>query len=157
MPSSRSKDVKKGRAESLFANYLHHFLPRRIYIDHSFYTTEDNNPYTPDMIYYNKKTHIGCVIEIDEPYSARDLIPIHYLYDESYSNGDGIRNTYFTKRGWSVLRFAEEQVVTNPKGCLDYLIELLCYLGESGLESKLPGRSLQEVKCWTYEEASVMA
>ena len=88
--------------------------------------------------------NIYIAIEIDEPYSIGSsgaLIPIHTV------GSDTIRNKYFAILGWSVIRFAEEQVAKHPEMCVEVISH---FVSTGGLPKIKP------VKCWTTDEAQSM-
>ena len=66
----------------------------------------------PDMIYYNEEYGIGIVIEIDEEIAQENNEPIHYFENKR----DYIRNEFFFKEEWSIIRFSEQQIIKNILG-----------------------------------------
>lgn len=102
-------------------------------------------------------------IEIDEPYVGLTGQPIHYI-----DCGDSIRDSFFIKNGWIVVRFTEEQVVKKPNLCIDLLHDIvLDCLGYSTTDlskfpnlpytSKLLLKSTTRYERWTRDEAHEMA
>ena len=84
-------------------------------------TGNKTNPYEPDIaiIYNSTEKSLRIDIEIDEPYASITRQPTHYIgVDEN-------RDTYFTERGWIVVRFSEYQVHTYPDQCIKYLYSLI--------------------------------
>ena len=79
--------------------------------------------FEPDLAYIDKEKGIFIDIEIDEPYSGWERKPIHY----KINNGtiDDLRNSHFTERGWTVIRFSEKQIYNHPKSCLKKIYQLL--------------------------------
>ena len=57
-------------------------------------------------------------VEIDVPYT-RDGEPVHYV-----ACGDQFRDALLSRHGWTVVRFAGQQLLANPKACADYLLHL---------------------------------
>ena len=57
-------------------------------------------------------------VEIDVPYT-RDGEPVHYV-----ACGDQFRDAWLSRHGWTVVRFAGQQLLANPKACADYLLHL---------------------------------
>lgn len=93
-----------------------------------------------------KKLYID--IEIDEPYDIVSHNPIHYK-----GNGDNLRDRYFIRNGWCVLRFAEQQIVDNIEGTINYVKRVLAWLtDENGI--KIHNNTLKEINRWSYEEAT---
>lgn len=71
-------------------------------------------PYSPDICYIIDGIYFD--IEIDEPYykdGQGNVFPCHGYDDYK----DDSRNEFFLERNWIVIRFAEEQVARNIKGC----------------------------------------
>lgn len=101
---------------------------------------------TPDLAYIDLEKNLFIAIEIDEPYTINNegnLIPIHYkgLDDE--------RNKALLANGWSIIRFAESQVVFSTKQC-DRFISSFLYNEQSQEEE------LVTVPTWTQEDALKM-
>ena len=57
-------------------------------------------------------------VEIDVPYT-KDNEPVHYI-----TCGDQFRDALLSRHGWTVVRFAGQQLLANPKACADYLLHL---------------------------------
>lgn len=78
-------------------------------------------------------------VEIDVPYDTH-LKPVHYK-----NCGDGFRDALMSRHGWTVVRFGGNQLLSNPKACAEFLMNL-------DDVSILPQQSL-----WTRSEALKMA
>ena len=110
-----------------------------------------NYSYRPDFCLYWKKKNLYIDIEIDEPYDIVSRKPIHYQ-----GNGDNLRDRYFTRNGWCVIRFAEQQVKENIEGVINYIGRVLRWLtGENGI--KIKEDTLVPIGRWSYEEATTMS
>lgn len=57
-------------------------------------------------------------VEIDVPYT-KDNEPVHYA-----ACGDRYRDAWLSHHGWTVVRFAGQQLLANPQACADYLLHL---------------------------------
>ena len=92
-------------------------------------------------------------VEIDEPYDSITRTPKHCL------NENWLRDSWFTNRGWIVIRFAEEQVKKQPKYCLAFIAKVIhSVYPEYHIPSHL--RNMTDPKLitqWTAEEAVQMA
>lgn len=75
-------------------------------------------------------------VEIDVPYTAEGE-PVHYA-----ACGDRFRDAWLSRHGWTVVRFAGQQLLDNPKACADYLLHL-----------DKPASALLPVNRWTRNEA----
>ena len=110
-----------------------------------------NYSYRPDVCLYWKKRNIYVDIEVDEPYDIVSRKPIHYK-----GNGDNLRDRYFIRNGWCVIRFAESQIHKNIEGVTNYIKRMLRWLTND--ESiKYDEDTLESVERWTYEQAEQMA
>lgn len=91
-------------------------------------------------------------IEIDEPYIGNDGTPIHFL-----KGNDEERDTFFTRKNWLVIRFAESQIIENPSACCELISDVVqnlkrCVIEDFSLQSKI-----KVVASWTSEEAHKLA
>lgn len=110
-----------------------------------------NYSYRPDFCLYWERKKLYIDIEIDEPYDIVSRKPIHYK-----GNGDNLRDRYFIRNGWCVIRFAEQQIAENLEGAINYVKRVLAWLtDENGI--RIHKNSLADVKRWSYEEANVMS
>ncbi len=153
LPTHRSNGHKKGRIELMFANYLNYHLPGMIAIDYCFETSEQNLPYIPDIIYFNKETGLAIIIEIDEPYTGRQ--PIHYV-EKDYKSIDESRNYFFLRKNWIIIRFAEEQVALNPAGCLSEIRQVITEFQDIYPDPPMKFH-IHKIKKWTAQEAEEMS
>ena len=110
-----------------------------------------NYSYHPDVCLYWKQKNIYVDIEVDEPYDILSRQPIHYM-----GNGDLLRDRYFIRNGWCVIRFAEQQVHDNVKGVTNYIKRVLSWLTEDDNIS-FDENSLDPIERWSYEQAETMA
>lgn len=110
-----------------------------------------NYSYRPDFCLYweNKKLYID--IEIDEPYDIVSRKPIHYQ-----GNGDNLRDRYFIRNGWCVLRFSEQQIKENAEGVINYVKRILRWLTDES-EIKFHEDTLDSINRWSYEDATEMS
>jgi hypothetical protein len=109
--------------------------------------------YEPDFIFKEVSKGLLIDIEIDEPYSGRSRKPMHYL-----NCSDVDRDHYFNKSGWVVIRFAEEQVVRNPYGCIKYIAGVIDSLIQTNYSKSIGDTpDLNTVRKWTFDEAVAMA
>lgn len=110
-----------------------------------------NYSYRPDFCLYWEKKNLYIDIEIDEPYDIVSRKPIHYL-----GNGDNLRDRYFIRNGWCVLRFAEQQIKDNAKGVINYVKRILKWLTDES-EIKFHEDTLDSINRWFYEDATEMS
>ena len=140
---------KEGTAEEYFFNLLRNLN------DYTVYRTIKFEVFYPDFILLHKESNIFIDIEIDEPYSYQDRLPIHY--DDIDEN----RNNYFTDNGFFVIRFSEDQIVYNTKMCINVIEDCINSVKRSFNEYDFfrNSKSYNVIKCkaWNYEEAFNMA
>lgn len=108
------KSYKKGATELFFEYKLDKYFRGHI-LKNSILDDERKKPYMPDYVIQYPMYGIYIDIEIDEPYAFRSGAPIH--------TEDSARNDYFLKNGWSIIRFAEEQICKQPELCCKVIAE----------------------------------
>ncbi len=143
---SRNLDNRKrGRTELMFLDKLFKAFGNQIKVD----VSPDAYNYFPDFTFVCNTTGLHIDIEIDEPYTIKEKEPIHYLY-----SNDDLRNSFFLKQNWCVIRFAEEQIASQPDEC----VELIKNFSEA-IRDKTPTfcQNVNMLPKWSYEEALVMA
>ena len=101
---------------------------------------------------FDKELNLYIDIEIDEPYIGNDGTPIHFL-----KGNDEERDTFFTRKNWLVIRFAESQIVENPLACCELISNVVLNLKKCVIEDFSSQSKIQVVKSWTYEEAHKLA
>lgn len=105
--------------------------------------------YHPDIALIWKKYNLYFDIEIDEPYDILSRKPIHYIDSSDY-----LRNIYFTRQGWVVLRFSEEQVIKSTDDCIKYVASILKKITHVNIfDSLLEGFQIVESNRWTYNQS----
>ncbi|GGR38535.1 UvrD-helicase domain-containing protein [Deinococcus ruber] len=80
--------------------------------------------YHPDYVYVDPAQRLRIDIELDEPYVLNTRLPIHYL-DDDHKSVDHTRDQAFLSAGWPIIRFSEQQAVTDPLGCARQLADLI--------------------------------
>ena len=105
-------------------------------------------PYEP-VIVLTDETGRWCVdVEIDAPYHGWYRVPLHYV-----DGKDAVRDRYFNECGWTVVRFTERQVRTQPEYCVKLLKSVIDCL--QGCCAELSNEVEQENR-WTFKEAVAM-
>ena len=150
--NERYPNPKKGESEDLFLNILRRFFGDKIkknyYLPGSF-----ERQYKPDFVYFDKENNLFIDIEIDEPYVINTGLPIHYI------NSDDLRDNFFGKNGWLVIRFAEVQVVRQPESCCKVIAEQISQILPKfnfPFALKLEN-DVTQVPKWSKSEAETMA
>lgn len=156
------KDYKKGASHDYFKEFLANHFGERIQEDAALILSRaysfgedawgnEKRPYISDFAYVDRNIKLCIAIEIDEPYTKFDKIPIH-LHDSP-------RNELFRENNWVVIRFAEEQVVRHPELCCKLIkkviyaiTEDLTFTNEDSIDSEVP-----KISCWTFESSRKLA
>jgi hypothetical protein len=119
LPSKSSDTTKLGASEFQFGQILEkHFAPH-IYSQQELLPLNHQNAYSADFLFVEPNTNLHIDIEIDEPFSFATHEPIHCVGMDDY------RNKCFVESNWIVLRFAEEQVSSQPLRCLRVLANVI--------------------------------
>lgn len=119
LPSKSSDTTKLGACESPFGEILEKYFAPHIYSQQELPPLNHQNAYTSDFLFVEPNTKLHIDIEIDEPFSFATNTPIHYVGKDDY------RNKCFVEANWIVLRFAEEQVSSQPLRCLRVLSNVI--------------------------------
>ena len=153
--------ANKGLSESYFLSYLQKWFdyPWRI-IEHCQFQGERYTP-TADFILINDDFKLGIDLEIDEPYTLKESMPIHLVEERKYI----IRDKFFLGLGYIVIRFAEYQIAKYPDYCCLHIVRVLNQFLDRELKISLPhATEIQplkpedwRVKTWTQRESQIMA
>ena len=131
MPHENSyiKFPKKGRSNKLgftensFFNELNRYFSSqfKVYNDRHILLNNNYSAYEPDFLLINEKNekNIFINIEIDEPYDGISRVPTHEINQDSY------RDSFFTNRGYIVIRFTEKQIFEEAKECCVYIFNVI--------------------------------
>lgn len=153
--------ANKGLSESYFLSHLQKWFnyPWRI-IEHCQFQGERYTP-TADFILINDDLKLGIDLEIDEPYTIKESMPIHLVEDRKYI----IRDKFFLELGYIVIRFAEYQIAKYPDYCCLHIVRVLNQFLDRELKISVPqATEIQplkpqdwKVKTWTQRESQIMA
>lgn len=136
--------LDKGVLEDFFFDYLKSIFTDKVF--NSIKININGTFVTPDFVIIDNERKKNIIIEIDEPYTIdadRNLIPIHI------KAMDDERNILLLKNGWSVVRFAEEQIIKYPNECIKQIVD---FMEKSQLNADFP----HKIKCWLYDESKIM-
>ena len=153
--------ANKGLSESYFLSYLQKWFdyPWRI-IEHCQFQGERYTP-TADFILINDDLKLGIDLEIDEPYTLKESMPIHLVEDRKYI----IRDKFFLRLGYIVIRFAEYQIAKYPDYCCLHIVRVLNQFLDRDMKITVPhATEIQplksqdwRVKTWSQRESQIMA
>lgn len=150
----RPKDIsyndfrpKSGAHDNFFANKLKQYFGDKIKMD-----VRLSNRY-PDIALINEKTKFYLDIEIDEVYDLESKFALHSV------GTDDLRNEYFIRKGWYVLRFTEEQVVKQTLSCCKYVSQVYAYftLDKKPLYFLTAIQDVNFNEQWDFEKANRLA
>ncbi|MBG6112227.1 hypothetical protein IWX84_003130 [Flavobacterium sp. CG_9.10] len=142
----KTKAFTKGKSENFFLSILYKNFGNQVTVD----VVPDigKNPFQPDFLIICSQTNFHLIIEIDEPYSVENGLPIHHE-----RSTDSSRNDFFKEINWGIIRFSEKQIIQNTNECCDLIINVLEALRT---KQKKVINNVQLDKKWTYEEAIIM-
>ena len=116
---SGSGNAPVGASEEQFGFVLNHYFGDWMRSQQEMLPDGHERPYTADFLIVEPNTGLHLDIEVDESHSFATGEPTHYLGDDDY------RNKCFVDAGWVVIRFAEEQVVSQPARCCRFIANVL--------------------------------
>jgi len=111
------------------------------------------NAIVPDFLLFDRVNNIYLDIEIDEPYVWKENIITHFI------GADFGRDFTVTQANWFILKFTEEQIITNPLKAIKIIevtfshIQALKYGMESNFSNSYPGFTS---KAWTRDDCTRM-
>jgi hypothetical protein len=150
----KGRSDKKGYTEDDFLIHLNrHFKESYSVFNDRHIPTENGRPYEPDFVLSSEKDNknIFINIEIDEPYDGWLRTPTHCIGEND------LRDEFFTKRGWIVIRFAEIQIHLEPKKCCAYIAKVIHSI-DSTFNSDLLNESIpNQVVQWDNLQAKKWA
>ena len=155
--TGRTSVVAAGAAEYGFYRHLQRAFGSRIH--RRLVVRLGDRGYHPDFAFFDPETRLRLDIELDEPYGQRDRLAIHFAEpcgaDGQLVAVDEGRDEAFLAGRWVVVRFAEAQVVTDPRGCCRVVADVVAQItGEvfSGLADTPP---VAPVPRWTRAQANL--
>lgn len=153
----KGRTLRKGFSEDYFNNYLVKYFSHefQIYNDRHITLFDSSVRYEPDftLIKESNGKNIFINIEIDEPYEGTNDIENRKI---THVIGTTLKRDFeFTKRGWIVIRFSEQQIVTQTLSCLLFIADILKLIDPT---CSIPDffENVDEIKhepCWTQSVA----
>ena len=105
-------------------------------------------PYEPTIVLTDGMGKWFVDVEIDAPYHGWYRVPLHFTEGK-----DAVRDGYFNRCGWTVVRFTERQVRTQPDACIALLKSVIdCVEGSS----EEPTIAVTPEDRWTFKKALAM-
>jgi len=121
------KEVKLGVSENIFLPFLKRTFGEKIRRGIVVSDSANFEFYFPDFFYHDILKQIYVDIEIDEPYELKTGKPIHCTYNDTR------RDNFFMGNYWSVIRFSEKQVITEPENCIKTIKSIVNSLEDRSL------------------------
>ena len=146
-------DAPAGVSEKTFYQITKRIFPN-IVQGVAFHNPKFSHPYSADFLIVHT-SGLSIDIKIDEPYVGNTKEPHHCI-----SQGkDDIRNQFFTKNNWVVIRFSEKQVVKYPYPCCKVIAQVIAKVsGDFTFLSQLNNvPSLPPEPMWTIKQAKKWA
>ena len=119
---SGAGDAPVGASEGLLENVLRHYFGEIVYPQQKMLPPGHNLHYTADFLIVELSTGLHIDLEVDEPISFATGKPTHCIGEDDY------RNKCFVDANWLVIRFAEEQVSSQPERCARFLAGAIAQL-----------------------------
>jgi len=151
--NSKDSNHPKGYSEEGFLKYLQKYFPGKIHTNLKLIIPSSTLYYHPDFAYIDLQTGLHIDIEVDEPYFHKTKKPTHFL------NSDNNRNSFFSRKGWIVIRFSERQVIMQTRSCCKTIATIIAEtIGDEKILDKFDNiPNLKKEKQWTFNEATKMA
>ena len=144
----------KGAKENDFLIYLNEHFKSMFDVSNSRHVlTRKGRPYEPDFVISSEKDNknIFIDIEIDEPYDLRMRTPTHNVGEND------LRDDFFIKRGWIVIRFAERQIHYEPLECCALIAKVINSIDSTFNSYLLMEANPAEIEQWDSLQAKKWA
>ena len=147
--------AQEGASEGRFRSYLQQYFPNKTHVRLTLEIPNFPHPFTPDIAYIDRAINLYIDIEVDEPY-------VYHTGDATHHTGvwkDNNRNNFFNDKGWIVIRFSEQQVVSHPHSCCKTVAQVIAQIiGDNSILNQFVNTpDLQQQRRWTENEAIQMA
>jgi len=155
-PYRRQSIHRNGHMDKPFMEYLNSVFGNHLLVIGDCGILPQNNtlPFEPDVAIIDENNpNIRIDIEIDEPYSAIERKPIHYI-----GCGDEFRDLYMNNLGWIVIRFTEKQVFCDKEGCVAFIARVMFSINPKMdfLKKFISHPNPSPINRWTEFEAKIM-
>ncbi|NMF62493.1 hypothetical protein DP113_34015 (plasmid) [Brasilonema octagenarum UFV-E1] len=143
-------DAPIGASEGLFENVLKHYFGEIVFPQQVMLPPGHQLAYTADFLIVEPNTRLHIDLEVDEPISFATGKPTHCIGEDDY------RNKCFVDANWLVIRFAEEQVSSQPERCARFIAGALAQLtgNDTYRRQLLNVEKVTPMKQWSYRQAS---
>ncbi|MUG95119.1 hypothetical protein F7734_23255 [Scytonema sp. UIC 10036] len=143
-------DAPIGVSEGLFENVLKHYFGDIVFPQQVMLPPGHRLPFTADFLIVEPNTGLHIDLEVDEPISFATGKPTHCIGEDDY------RNKCFVDANWLVIRFAEEQVSSQPERCARFIAGAIAQLtgNDTYRRQLLDVEKVTPIKQWSYRQAS---
>ncbi|WP_375448767.1 hypothetical protein [uncultured Nostoc sp.] len=143
-------DAPIGASEGLFENVLKHYFGEIVSPQQVMLPPGHRLPFTADFLMIEPNTGLHIDLEIDEPISFATLKPTHCIGEDDY------RNKCFVDANWLVIRFAEEQVSSQPERCARFIAGAIAQLtgNDTYRQKLLHVEKVTPMRQWSARQAS---
>ncbi|WP_249065886.1 endonuclease domain-containing protein [Argonema antarcticum] len=131
----RSSSINSQWLESEFYNQLQQLFPKKIYNNLSIQNPTSYQPYCIEIAYFNKLINLHITIEVDMPFYDDTGKPSN----QEVLVKENQRHQILLQKGWIVIRFAEEQVVSSPQSCCKVIAEVIDQVVGTQIPEQLKG------------------
>lgn len=138
-----------GASEKLFEDVLIRSFGDWVRPQEMMLPPEHKLHYTADFLIVEPTTGLHLDIEVDESICFKTGKATHFIGDDDY------RNKCFIDANWVVIRFAEEQVSSQPVRCCRFIANVIagCTGNKSKVEQFKEVPRLDKVQQWTKGQA----
>ncbi|NJO60325.1 MAG: hypothetical protein HC836_19250 [Richelia sp. RM2_1_2] len=142
-------DIPIGASEIDFGFLLRYYFGTCIREQQQLLPSGHNRPFSTDFLFIEPLTGLHIDIEVDEPFAFSTGEPIHCVGEDDY------RNKCFSEANFVVMRFAEEQVRSQPLRCMRFLGNVVNQLTENDTwkQQFAEVERITTVKQWTKYSA----
>ncbi|BAY63596.1 hypothetical protein NIES25_67660 (plasmid) [Nostoc linckia NIES-25] len=143
-------DAPIGASEGLFANVLKHYFGEIVSPQQVMFPPGHRLPFTADFLLIEPNTGLHIDLEVDEPISFATGKPTHCIGEDDY------RNKCFVDANWLVIRFAEEQVSSQPERCARFIAGAIAQLTDNNTyrQKLLHVEKVTPMRQWSSRQAS---
>lgn len=142
-------DAPIGASEGLFENVLKHYFGEIVFPQQVMFPDGHRLPFTADFLIVEPLSGLHLDVEVDEPISFATGKPTHSIGEDDY------RNKCFVDANWLVIRFAEEQISSQPERCTRFIAGAIAQLtGNDTYRQKLLNvEKITPMRQWSYRQA----
>lgn len=143
-------DIPIGASEVDFGFLLRYYFGSCIREQQQLLPSGHNRPFSTDFLFIEPSTGLHIDIEVDEPFAFSTGEPIHCVGDDDY------RNKCFVDANFVVMRFAEEQIRSQPLRCMRFLANVVNQLtgNDSWKQQFSEVERITTIRQWTKSSAA---